>query len=245
MKKAALILFTLCTIASQSQEMKPVPMVSVNGEGKIKVTPDQALLTISVESKGSKATDVKKENDTKIDAVLKFIKKMNIAKEDYQTQRVSLYPNYDYEKKKNYYQATQTVVVLLKDLNTYDSLMDGLVDLGINRIDNVEFKSSKMEQLQSDARKLAIKNAKAKAEDFVAPLNQKVVIFQMILERETLHKKNRIQNNQASLLFWILFFLWGEQDSNLRSSHSRFTVCPRWPLEYLPNRLVIFKRMQI
>ena len=28
--------------------------------------------------------------------------------------------------------------------------------------------------------------------------------------------------------------LWGEQDSNLRSSHSRFTVCPRWPLEYLP-----------
>lgn len=26
----------------------------------------------------------------------------------------------------------------------------------------------------------------------------------------------------------------GEQDSNLRSLHSRFTVCPRWPLEYLP-----------
>ena len=174
MKKAALILFTLCTIASQSQEMKPVPMVSVNGEGKIKVAPDQALLSVSVESKGSKATDVKKENDTKMDAVLKYIKKMNIAKEDYQTQRVSLYPNYDYEKKKNYYQATQTVVILLKDLNSYDALMDGLVDLGINRIDNVEFKSSKMEQLQSDARKLAIKNAKAKAEDFVAPLNQKV-----------------------------------------------------------------------
>ena len=30
-------------------------------------------------------------------------------------------------------------------------------------------------------------------------------------------------------------FLCGEQDSNLRSSHSRFTVCPRWPLEYLPE----------
>ncbi len=30
-------------------------------------------------------------------------------------------------------------------------------------------------------------------------------------------------------------FPWGEQDSNLRSSHSRFTVCPRWPLEYLPD----------
>ena len=30
-------------------------------------------------------------------------------------------------------------------------------------------------------------------------------------------------------------FWWGEQDSNLRSLHSRFTVCPRWPLEYLPK----------
>ena len=99
---------------------------------------------------------------------------MNIAKEDFQTQRVNLYPNYDYEKKKSNYMATQTVVVLLKDLIKYDTLMDGLVDLGINRIDNVEFKSSKMEALQTEARKLAIQNAKAKAEDFVSVLNQKV-----------------------------------------------------------------------
>ena len=52
--------------------------------------------------------------------------------------------------------------------------MEGLVNEGINRIDNVEFKSSKLLQLQSDARKLAIKDAKAKAEDFVSVLGQKV-----------------------------------------------------------------------
>lgn len=174
MKKAVLILFVLVTTMVQSQEMKQIPTINVSGEGKIKVTPDQAAISISVETKGVKAIDVKKENDTKIEAVLKYIKKMAIAKEDYQTQRVSLYPNYDYEKKKTSYIATQTVIVLLKDLNKYDTLMDGLVDLGINRIDNVEFKSSKIDQLQSDARKLAIKDAKAKAEDFVSVLNQKV-----------------------------------------------------------------------
>jgi uncharacterized protein YggE len=174
MKKTAVILVLLFTTLAQAQEIKPIPMINVSGEGKIKVTPDQAAISISVETKGAKATDVKKENDTKIDAVLKYIKKMNIAKEDFQTQRVNLYPNYDYEKKKSNYMATQTVVVLLKDLNKYDTLMDGLVDLGINRIDNVEFKSSKMEALQTEARKLAIQNAKAKAEDFVSVLNQKV-----------------------------------------------------------------------
>lgn len=174
MKKAALLLFALLTTLVQSQEIKPIPMINVTGEGKIKIIPDQAAISISVETKGAKATDVKKENDTKIDAVLKYIKKMNIAKEDFQTQRVNLYPNYDYEKKKSNYMATQTVIILLRDLNKYDALMDGMVDVGINRIDNVEFKSSKMEALQSDARKLAMQNAKAKAEDFVSVLNQKV-----------------------------------------------------------------------
>ncbi|WP_395051405.1 SIMPL domain-containing protein [Flavobacterium sp.] len=174
MKKAILILALLFMAMSYSQEQKQVPMINVSGEGKVKTAPDQASISISIETKGTKADDVKKENDKKMDAILKFIKKSNIAKEDFQTQRVSLNPNYDYEKKKHNYIATQSVQILLKDLSKYDVLMEGLVDEGINRIDNVEFKSSKMKELQSDARKLAIKDAKAKAEDFVSVLGQKV-----------------------------------------------------------------------
>jgi len=70
--------------------------------------------------------------------------------------------------------ATQSVQIILKDLSKYDVLIEGLVNEGINRIENVEFRSSKMFQLQSDARKLAVKDAKAKADDFVSVLGQKV-----------------------------------------------------------------------
>jgi uncharacterized protein YggE len=174
MKKALLILAVLFMTISYSQEQKQIPSINVSGEGKVKVAPDQASISISIETKGSKAEDVKQQNDKKMDAILKFIKNSNIAKEDYQTQRVSLNPNYDYEKKKYSYIATQTLQILLKDLSKYDVLMEGLVNEGINRIDNVEFKSSKMKELQSDARKLAVKDAKAKAEDFVSVLGQKV-----------------------------------------------------------------------
>lgn len=174
MKKALLIFGFLFMTMSYAQEQKQVPMINVSGEGKVKVAPDQASISISIETKGTKAEDVKRENDKKMDAVLKFIKNSNIAKEDFQTQRISLNPNYDYEKKKYSYVATQTVQILLKDLSKYDTLMEGLIYEGINRIDNVEFKSSKMLQLQSEARKLAIKEAKAKAEDFVSVLGQKV-----------------------------------------------------------------------
>ncbi len=174
MKKAILILGLLFMTMTYAQDQKQVPMINVSGEGKVKVAPDQASISISIETKGTKAEDVKKENDIKMDAILKFIKKSNIVKEDFQTQRVALNPNYDYLKKKSNYVATQSVQILLKDLSKYDVLMEGLVNEGINRIDNVEFKSSKMVQLQSEARKLAMKEAKAKADDFVSVLGQKV-----------------------------------------------------------------------
>lgn len=174
MKKVLLILGILFVTMSNAQEHKQVPMINVSGEGKVKIAPDQALISISIETKGTKAAEVKQENDKKMDAILKFIKKSNIAAEDFQTQRISLNPNYDYEKKKYSYIATQSVEILLKDLSKYDTLMEGLVNEGINRINNVEFKSSKLLQLQSEARKLAMKDAKAKAEDYVSVLGQKV-----------------------------------------------------------------------
>jgi uncharacterized protein YggE len=174
MKKAALILITIFSSMIHAQEIKQIPMINVSGEGKIKTIPDQASISISLETKGTNAVDVKKENDTKMDAVLKFIKSSAIAKEDFQTQRISLNQNYDYEKKKRNYVAIQKVQILLKDLSKYDALMDGLVTSGVNRIDNVEFKSSKFSLLQSEARKLAVKDAKVKAEDFVSVLGQKV-----------------------------------------------------------------------
>lgn len=174
MKKAVLFLSIMFMTMSYAQEVKQVPQVSVTGEGKVKVVPDQTTITATIETKGNNAKDVKKQNDQKMEAVLRFIKKMNLDPADYKTQRVSLNPQYDYEKKKHNYNATQTIEILLKDLSKYDELMEGLVDEGINRIDNVVFQSSKLAQYQSEARKLAMKEAKLKAEDYVSVLGQKV-----------------------------------------------------------------------
>jgi uncharacterized protein YggE len=159
---------------SYGQEVKQIPQINVNGEGKIKVVPDQATITATVDTRGNNATEVKKQNDEQIDLVLKLIKKMNLAPADYKTKRVSLNPVYDYEKKKTTYNATQTIEILLRDLSKYDELMEGLVDEGINKVENVVFQSSKLEQYQSEARKMAMKDAKQKAEDYVSVLGQKV-----------------------------------------------------------------------
>jgi uncharacterized protein YggE len=159
----------------QAQEVKTVSQISVSGEGKIKVTPDEAIITVAVENTGKEAAEVKKKNDEIVDKVLKLIKQRGIPAADYQTQRVNLYKNYDYNTKKYNYVANQTISIHLKDLSKYDKLMMDLVDSGINSIQGVEFKSSKIKEFESQARKKAMVDAKHKAEDYVSVLaGQKV-----------------------------------------------------------------------
>lgn len=175
MKKIILSLVILLSFFMNAQETKPMSLINVAGEGKIKITPDQVAISVSVESKGIKASEVKNDNDAKIDVVLKFLKKMNIDSQDFQTQMVSLQDQYDYQKKKHNYVANQTITILMRHIAKYDILMEGLMDSGINNINSVSFKSSKFESYKTDARKLAMKDAKQKADDYVSVLaGQKV-----------------------------------------------------------------------
>jgi uncharacterized protein YggE len=199
MKKVVLFLTIMFMTMSYGQENKQIPQINVNGEGKVKVAPDQVCISATVETKGNNAKEVKKQNDEKMDAVLKFIKKMNVPTADFKTKQVALNPQYDYEKKKTSYNATQTVEIVLKDLSKYDELMEGLVQQGINRIDRVSFETSKLVQLQSEARKLAMKEAKAKAEDYVSVLGQKVGKAYIISDNSQIYRPQPMYASMKSM----------------------------------------------
>ncbi len=175
MKRIALVLFVSLSAMMNAQTLqeKQPPQINVSGEGKVFVVPDEAVITIGVENMGSDANDVKKKNDAAIDAVIKYLKGAKVPEKDYQTKRVSLNRNYDYDKKKYSYVASQTVVIHLKDLSKYDAIMMGVVDAGANTVNGVEFRTSKLAQYESEARVLAIANAKKKADDYTAALGVK------------------------------------------------------------------------
>jgi uncharacterized protein YggE len=177
MKNSILVLVTiLLTNLSDAQEQKSnlIPQISVFGEGKVIVVPDQACITVGVQNTGKEAAEVKKLNDETISKVIKFLKKSGIATTDFKTSNVSLNKSYDYEKKKSNFEANQTLSITLKDLSKYDEIMMGLNETGINLIQGVEFKSSKLAEYEKEARKNAMLNAKQKANDFVSVLGQKV-----------------------------------------------------------------------
>lgn len=173
MKKVFIaVIMVLGMQAFAQQQMQPV--VSVQGEGKVTVVPDEVTVRVRVETTGKEATKVKDENDKSVDAVLKFIRKMDIAQNNVKTEYVNLNKNYDYQTKTYNYQANQSISIKIEDLKNYEKIMEGLIESGINNIDGVEFSSSNIEEYRSKARKLAITNAKMKAEEYTAVLGQSV-----------------------------------------------------------------------
>ena len=160
--------------AQNNTSIETSPQVAITGVGKVSIVPDQVVISFGVESRADDAATAKKTNDAAVAKVIAYVKSMKIADKDYQTQRVNLYKNRDYETKQDYYQATQTMVITLKDLKKYEELMVGLMEAGINQIQGVDFRSSKIEDYQTEVRTKAVADAKKKAEDYAKALEQSV-----------------------------------------------------------------------
>jgi hypothetical protein len=170
--KIGLLLFLVSSFAWAQPENRA--SIYVTGLGKVKVVPDQVQITFAVESTGPKGNELQKANMQKVDAVLKYLASQGIAPADIQTERVYLTDQFLYDRKKTNYIARQQITVLLKKIDTYDQIVVGLLDKGVNAIDNVQLMSSLSEQKKSEARKLAVENAKKKAAELAAAAEVKL-----------------------------------------------------------------------
>lgn len=174
--RSILILFAILgtlTLKAQ-QNYPPQPMAMVNGEGVVKVVPDQVVIKSRIEHEGKTATEVKKKNDATVSDVIKYLKSQGISEKNIQTDYVNLNKIYNYDNKTYSYVANQAISIKLETLKNYEKIMSGLLEAGLNRIDGIEFKSSEIEKHTVEARKRAVLNARKKAEDYVEPLGQRL-----------------------------------------------------------------------
>ena len=175
--KKIFYLFTLVlvTFSAMAQNNNSItPQVNVNGEGSVKIKPDYAVITMGAEIKDLDSAKAKKQNDEIIAKMIQVIKKSAIAEKDYQTQRVNLYKTREYQEKKDYFVASQTITITLRNLDNYEKLMADLMAAGANTINGVEFKSTQTEKVATEIRAKAVLNAKKKAEDYANALNQSI-----------------------------------------------------------------------
>ncbi len=162
--------------------IKPVDKsrtIVMNGEGKITARPDIANVIFSVVTQGKESAAIQKTNDAKVSKVIDFLKNSSVKTEDIQTSNYSLYPQYNYSQQTqppqiSGYNASQQVTVKIRNLDRVQSIVGALTSQGVNQIDAVNYTIEKPETLKDQARKLAIDDARKKAEDLVKGLGVKL-----------------------------------------------------------------------
>ena len=68
------------------------PTISVTGNAEVRVVPDEAVLTFSIDSRDKDLNAVVKDNDDRIKAVTAFLKESKIVDEDIRTEVISIQP---------------------------------------------------------------------------------------------------------------------------------------------------------
>lgn len=177
MKKLFFTLAILTVMTTAFAQEKPVPLINVNGEHTIKVEPDGATVNFMISSTNLVLKTAKSENDAIVSKAISYLKAQKIAENDMRTTNVDLQPYNEYvkdEKPIQMFRAQQSITFKVKDLTKLTDLLSGLVDLGVNNIQNLQFTSTKMNVLQDEARAKAMLDAKQKATILAEALGQKV-----------------------------------------------------------------------
>lgn len=156
-------------IVAQSDPTTPEHTISVSGTGRVTLSPDVADISVGVQVTALKVRDARSQAATKMTAVIAALKAAGIADKDIQTSNVSLSPVYDYSANANPpritgYQVSNTVTATVRDLDKVSDALDGAMAAGATSIGGVDFRVDNQTAAAAQARDLAMKDAKAKAD---------------------------------------------------------------------------------
>ncbi len=150
--------------------------ISVSGEGEVFAVPDLASFTFTV-SADAQTVDAAQETVTKkVDTILAELKDLGIEEKDIKTTDYSVWPKYRYEVSPaiyppmpgrqipDGYTASHSVMVRVRDTDKAGEALSVAGSAGATNLSGISFTIDEPEKLQANARALAIKNAREKAE---------------------------------------------------------------------------------
>lgn len=182
------LLFTIFWIpftASVAEERSRT--ISVSGEAEVRVAPDQVIVSMAVINKKLSLDAAKKENDITVKGLISyFTDVLKIAPKHIQTDYLSVDPiyyscnNHDARQglcdplKVQYHNLEKGVQLRLKDLTKYEAVIAKSLELGVNKINNIQFITTELRTHKDKARELAAVAAKEKAQTVAATLGMKL-----------------------------------------------------------------------
>ncbi len=146
----------------------PEHTISVAGTGTVTIAPDVADLRVGVAVTRPKVKDARQVAATQMAAVIAALKKAGIADADIQTTVLSLQPQYDYpvngQPRLTGYQVMNQVTATIRNLDRIDDAVDGAMGAGATTMDGLTFRVDDPTKAEAQARDMAVKAARAKAD---------------------------------------------------------------------------------
>jgi uncharacterized protein YggE len=171
---AGLLLGLIATLAlpSFAQTSSPSPgtggsarTVTVTGSATIRSAPDEAVVTLGVQTHSPTAQGALQQNASRMNDVMKAILGDGVKPADIATAWVNVYPNYDSDGTAIVsYTAQNHVNVTVRDLSKVGSIIDDAVGAGANLSNGIQFQLSDQNQGVERALAEAVADARAKAE---------------------------------------------------------------------------------
>ena len=142
----------------------------VNGQGKVTAVPDIATLRLGIQAQAASVADAQAQASTAMDKVMTALTGNGVAKKDIQTQNFNITKLTRFDDKTQTevvlgYQVTNTVIAKIRDTSKAGVIIDDVAVAGgdLTRIDGINFSIEDPSAYFTEARKLAVADAKAKA----------------------------------------------------------------------------------
>ena len=131
--------------------------------------PDIAYITAGVLTEGDTARDALSRNNVATAKLIDGLKAAGIAAKDIQTSQLNVSPRYAQAKEGrpatvSGYTVSNQVRVTVRDVKRLGEILDQAITLGANQMHGIAFEVSTAEHLKDDARKVAMQNARRRAE---------------------------------------------------------------------------------
>jgi len=207
----ATVLFAVCALATPAAFAADEPMprtVNTSGESVVYVRPDEACIGFGIESFADTLDKAKQQNEEASGRLLKAIKALGIEDKHVQTDTVQVQIHY---KEGNHptlgiegYFARRQYSVTLKDVKLLEKLVDTALKNGANQLFGLEYRTSQLRKYRDQARQMAIKAAKEKAEALSTDLACKVGSPRTI--------------NEGGFGYYGTSYQWGGNSFNVQNS---------------------------
>jgi uncharacterized protein YggE len=175
----ALAAALLTPLPAAAEDARMDRTITVSATGTATAVPDAARIQTGVIAEAATAREALSANNAAMAKLIAGLKENGIDPKDIQTANFNLNPRYTNPRDGqppviDGYQASNQVEVHVRDLDKIGDVLDKLVTLGANQMNGITFEVSAAETLRDAARKVAIANARRRAELYAAAAGAKV-----------------------------------------------------------------------